>query len=141
MTSSDDPVEVRVEGTADPSWVEQVHAACDELWLRAPGTPEPDRLRFETAVIELATNVVRHTRPDGPDPVRTEVVLRSAGPRLEAELADTGTAVPVDLDPGPVDDLAESGRGIRLVLRAVDSLSLDRERGRNVWRVVRTRGG
>jgi len=43
----------------------------------------------------------------------------------------------VDLDPAPVDDLAESGRGIALVKRAVDSLSLHREDGRNTWRIAR----
>lgn len=140
MTRSEEPAEVRLEGVADAAWIEQVHAACDELWVRAPEVPELDRVRFETAVIELATNVVRHGRPVGSGPVRTQVVLRSAGPRLAAELADNGAAARVDLDPEPVDDLSESGRGIRLVLRAVDSLSLERERGRNVWRIVRERG-
>ncbi len=137
MPTSDAPAEVRVAGVADLAWVEQVHDGCDRLWERRPDVPEPDRFMFEAAVIELATNVVRHTTRVDDQPVRAELILRCADTRLSAELWDTGAAMRVDLDPEPVDDLAESGRGIRLILRAVDSLSLGREHGRNVWRIAR----
>lgn len=134
---SAETAEVRVEGLADTDWLERVHDGCDRLWTQGPQVPDPDRFRFESAVIELATNVIRHSRPHGPGPVRTELVLHSQPSQLSAALSDDGAPVRVDLDPEPVDDLAESGRGIRLVLRAVDSLSLAREQGRNVWRIAR----
>ncbi len=139
MPAADGAVELRVDGTAQTAWLEDVHAALARLWDAAPEVPDLDRLRFETAVIEIATNVVRHTVPVGDGPVRASVLLRADPARLEAELTDDGAPVRVDLDPAPVDDFAESGRGIALVLRAVDSLSLAREGGRNTWRLARHR--
>lgn len=138
MPRADGAAELRVEGPAEPVWLDQVHAALDRLWTASADVPELDRIRFETAVIEIATNIVRHTVPaSGPGPVQAAVLLRSAPPRLEAELSDDGAAVSVDLDPAPVDDLAESGRGIALVKRAVDTLTLARADGRNTWRLAR----
>jgi serine/threonine-protein kinase RsbW len=139
VPAADGAVELRVDGAAQTAWLEDVHAALARLWDAAPEVPDLDRLRFETAVIEIATNVVRHTVPVGDGPVRASVLLRADPARLEAELTDDGAPVRVDLDPAPVDDFAESGRGIALVLRAVDSLSLAREGGRNTWRLARDR--
>lgn len=130
-------VEVRVEGAAEPAWLDAVHDGLARLWSAAPVVPELDRLRFETAVIEIATNVVRHTTPAGDLPVRATTVLRVDPPLIEAEISDDGTVADVDLDPGPVDDLAESGRGIALVQRAVDTLTFVRRPGRNTWRITR----
>lgn len=140
MTAADG-AELRVEGSAEPGWLDEVHDALARLWAATPVVPDLDRMRFETAVIEIATNIVRHTVPTGVGPVDATVLLRSEPPRLEAVLSDDGSAVVVDLDPGPVDDLAESGRGIALVQNAVDSLSLTREDGRNTWRITRVWAG
>lgn len=139
MPGADGAAELRVDGPAEPAWLDEVHDGLARLWEAAPEVPDLDRLRFETAVIEIATNVVRHTVPVGDGPVRASVLLRADHRRLEAELTDDGAPVRVDLDPDPVDDFAESGRGIALVLRAVDSLSLAREGGRNTWRLARDR--
>jgi anti-sigma regulatory factor (Ser/Thr protein kinase) len=130
-------VEVRVDGTAEPAWLDAVHGGLARLWSGAPDVPELDRLRFETAVIEIATNVVRHTSPAGDGPVRAGVLLRVDPPRIEAEISDDGTLADVDLDPPPVGALAESGRGIALVQRAVDTLTFVRRPGRNTWRITR----
>lgn len=130
-------VEVRVEGDAEPAWLEAVHEGLARLWSLAPAVPELDRFRFETAVIEIATNVVQHTVPVGDGPVRATTLLRVDAPLVEAEISDDGTVVEVDLDPRPVDDLAESGRGIALVQRAVDTLTFVRRPGRNTWRITR----
>lgn len=138
MTAPDDgAVEVRVDGAAEPEWLDEVHDGLARLWAAAPSVPELDRLRFETAVIEIATNVVRHTTPVGDPPVRATTLLRVDPPLLVAEICDDGTVADVDLDPGPVDDAAESGRGIALVQRAVDTLTFVRRPGRNTWRITR----
>ena len=90
MPRADGAAELRVEGPAEPVWLDQVHAALDRLWTVSAEVPELDRIRFETAVIEIATNIVRHAVPAGPGPVQAAVLLRSAPPRLEAELSDDG---------------------------------------------------
>jgi len=141
VTAADGAAELRVAGSAEPGWLDEVHDALARLWAATPAVPDLDRMRFETAVVEIATNIVRHAVPTGVGPVDATVVLRSAPPRLDAVLSDDGSAVAVDLDPGPVDDLAEGGRGIALVQNAVDTLTLDREDGRNTWRITRVWGG
>lgn len=144
MTAADGAAELRVDGTAEPAWLDDVHGALARLWSAAPDVPELDRLRFETAVIEIATNIVRHTVPatgGGPAVVRVSALLRAVPGRVEAELSDDGAPVEVDLDPAPVDDLAESGRGIALVLRAVDTLEHRRVEDRNTWRLTRALPG
>jgi serine/threonine-protein kinase RsbW len=143
VTAADGAVELRVDGTAEPAWLDDVHGALARLWSAAPDVPELDRLRFETAVIEIATNIVRHTVPGAttPEVVRATAVLRAVPGLVEAVLSDDGAEVAVDLDPAPVDDLAESGRGIALVQRAVDTLELRRVDDRNTWRLTRVLPG
>jgi serine/threonine-protein kinase RsbW len=148
VTAADGAVELRVDGTAEPAWLDDVHGALARLWSAAPDVPELDRLRFETAVIEIATNIVRHTVPGAATPgsttpavIRATAVLRAVPGLVEAVLSDDGAEVEVDLDPAPVDDLAESGRGIALVQRAVDTLELRRVDDRNTWRLTRVLPG
>lgn len=138
MTAAEAAAELRVDGTAEPAWLDDLHDALERLWAEVPAVPETDRMLFETAVVEIATNIVRYTTPSGPGPARASARLRADSHALEAELSDDGLAVDVDLDPDPVDDLAEGGRGIALVRRAVDLLTLARAADRNVWTLRRT---
>lgn len=140
MTAADAPVELHVEGVAEPGWVDDVHDALARLWASAGHVPDLDRLRFETAVVELATNVVRHAVPVPGRPLLASARLRVDGRLLEAEVGDTGAAASVDLDPPEVDVFAESGRGIALVRRAVDTLVFERSGDRNLFRITRDCG-
>jgi anti-sigma regulatory factor (Ser/Thr protein kinase) len=126
----------RVTGSADPGLVEALHDAVERLWAAVPDVPPTDRMRFETAVVELATNIVRHTRPVGVLPVRAVAELRAVDHALEAVFEDDGLAVEVDLAPPEPDELAVTGRGLLLIQRAVDSLTFAREGDRNVWRIA-----
>ena len=45
---------------AAPDDLNQVHELLLEVWRQAPEVPENDRVCFETALIELAANVIRH---------------------------------------------------------------------------------
>lgn len=135
------PAEVRAEqrvtGAAEPGLLEALHEACGRLWAAVPEVPEADRTRFETAVVEIATNIVRHTRGADGGPVRAVAELRAVDHELEATFEDDGVAMDVDLVPPEPDDLAVSGRGLLLIRRAVDSLSFAREGDHNVWRIAR----
>ncbi|GIG27027.1 ATP-binding protein [Cellulomonas denverensis] len=133
--------ELRVDGPADLGWLDEIHTAFARLWGRAPGVAALDRTRFETAVIEVATNIARHGRTADGSPVHAGLLMRVLPDALEAEFADTGVPARVDLDPAPVDDLALGGRGIALVQRAVDTLSLSYRDGHNIWWLVRRRVG
>ncbi|MGY1724070.1 ATP-binding protein [Blastococcus sp. SYSU DS0533] len=121
-----------------PAALEALHELITDLWQESPAVPHGDRLRFETAVTEIAGNVVKHA---GTAPGRTFTVELTVYPdRLEAHLQDRGRPAAVDLDVVTLpDELAESGRGLALAVAAVDELTYRRDGAVNHWRVVRRR--
>ncbi len=126
---------VRFEGPAEPGLLEELHEAFEELWRAASDVPDAARIRFETAVVEVLTNIVRHATPTGPGPVHVSAALRAGGTTLDAEIVDDATDVMVDLEPPDPPVLATGGRGLLLVRRAVDELSRTRRGDRNEWRL------
>lgn len=131
------PAEVKVEGAVEPPVLDSLHDALDQLWAAAPDVPSVERARFGTAVLELATNALRHGVPASPGRVHLGATLRVGDGELRADLWDDGAPLDVDLDAAPPPDLAASGRGLLLVRRAMDSVTLTREGDRNVWHLVR----
>ncbi len=131
------PAEVGVEGAVEPPVLDALHDALDALWAAAPDVPPAERARFGTAVLELATNALRHGVPASPGRVHLGATLRAVDGELVADLWDDGPALDVDLDAPPPPDLAPSGRGLLLVRRAMDEATLTREGDRNVWHLVR----
>jgi serine/threonine-protein kinase RsbW len=119
-----------------PGNVNLVHMLLDAVWASAPDIPVEERLRFETALIELAANVIKHsTSSTG---VSCLLSVSTASGHLEAVLSDTA-------DPGHVelvgrvmpDDLSESGRGIPLIQALVDELEYSHDGSHNQWRISR----
>jgi len=119
-----------------PGDVNLVHELLAAVWENSPEVPIEERYRFETALIELASNVIKHaTSSNG---VSCVVRVQSTKGQLVAELRDTA-------DPGDVqlvgrvmpDHLAESGRGIPLSQALVDELEYSQDDGYNLWRITR----
>jgi serine/threonine-protein kinase RsbW len=132
---------VHVEGPAGPNLLEAVHEAFEELWREAPDVPGSTRVRFEVAVVEVLTNIVQHATPTGPGPVQVSAALRAAKTTLDAEIIDDAADVAIDLDREDPPDHATGGRGLPLVQRAVDELSLTRRGDHNEWHLsLRSRG-
>ena len=133
---------------AHPESLDRVHELLARLWTD-DDMPAVDRMQFETAVAEVAANIVEHAA-DGRD---VTLVLRvSRWPdRVEARFEDDGAEAHVDLDAasmpesGDPDDLdavlalAEDGRGLALARAAVDELVYEREGSTNRWFLVRRR--
>jgi serine/threonine-protein kinase RsbW len=105
-----------------------------------------DRIRFETAVIEVLGNIVEHAYELDAAPAdalrRFDVSLSATSDELVARFGDNGIPMAIDLSevtmPG-VD--AESGRGLALAVAALDDLSYERVDGRNLWRLTCRRRG
>jgi len=119
-----------------PGDVNLIHELLVGVWENSPEVPIEERFRFETALIELASNVIRHaTSSNGVSCVLR--VLSTQG-YLQAELRDTA-------DPGDVqlvgrvmpDGMAESGRGIPVIQSLVDELEYSQDDGHNLWRITR----
>ncbi len=126
-------------GVAGPGCLDLVHDMLAELWTGAPEVAEQDRTLFEIAVVEIAGNVVEHTRPR---PVACELELAVYPDRLDAVFHDTGEDAAVDLsDTGLPDPLAETGRGLPMARAALDVLTHERRDGTNRWYLSRVRTG
>jgi serine/threonine-protein kinase RsbW len=107
-------------------------------WVEGVDGLSPQRrFGFETAVIEVAGNIIEHSRdPEGTSGRRFSLELDADGESISARFEDNGIPAAVDLSAvtmaGPEE---ESGRGLALAQAGVDRLDYHYENGRNVWRV------
>ena len=126
-----------IEGVAVPHSLELLHDLIDRVGGDHPDVLHEDLFMLETAVIEIAGNLIEHGRPSGAVDYRLR--LDVLPDRLEGLLADSGEELP-DLSPAAEPDLlAEDGRGIFLAQAVLDELTYRRTEEANTWRMVRRR--
>ena len=123
-----------------PSSLEQVHGLIAHLFEDAGVTSMVDQIRFETAVIEVANNILEHSRrtdPPSDEPRTFDLLLHGDETVLTAEFRDDGRPVEIDFEQisMPGED-AEDGRGLALALATVDEISHEHRDGLNVWRLI-----
>jgi serine/threonine-protein kinase RsbW len=121
-----------------PDDVDTVHDYIQRVWSTAPELDAMDKLKIETAVVELAANIIAHA--NGGDAVQGKVSLTVDDESIRCRITDTARASEVDLgDRDMPDELAESGRGIAFIQRLVDVLHYERRDGENVWVIEKRR--
>lgn len=125
--------------------LESVEAVHDLLleWFEEAGEVDPRvRFAFETAVVEIAGNIVEHTvAARGAEGRHFTVELIADEATLTATFQDD--AQPAELDLSAVtmaEEGAEDGRGLALALASVDRLEYRYEGGRNIWSIECRRG-
>lgn len=122
-----------LEAAVAPSSLEAVFDLLAEWWAEVGEVPAATRFGFETAVIEIAGNVVEHSRGDA-DERRFTLELFADAEVLRATFRDDGDPPLLDLDVVRMAGEDEvSGRGLALARASVDEVALDRDRDRNVW--------
>jgi serine/threonine-protein kinase RsbW len=128
------------ELTSPPDTVDEVHGLLDALWVAEPTVTDDDRMRFETALIELATNVVQHA--DAGDGVAWVVTVTCQPTLLSARLTDTAARASIDADAERQmpHALAEEGRGLAFVRLLVDTATFENTSTGNEWRITKRRG-
>jgi serine/threonine-protein kinase RsbW len=129
--------EYRLDGVAVPAVLEELHELLEHVRRDHPDVFPEDLMLFETAVMEIAGNVVEHGRPPGEVPYT--FVLTVLPDRVEALLSDAGDPVDLTGTPSMPSELAEEGRGLALADLALDRLSYRREDGENRWQMTRRR--
>ena len=98
---------------------------------------------FRTAVVEIATNILRHAYPPGHAAAPVVFDLALYRDRLEARFHDSGVAFtpPARLGLPKLDDLdelPEGGFGLYLAVSALDHLTYSRmPAGVNAWHLVK----
>ncbi len=123
----------RLQATAGPELLGPVHDLLGRLWADEPGVDEPDRVRFETAVAEVAANIAEHGAASGA--ARVTLRLSSSHDRIQAVFEDDGAPVAAEAEQPPAVD-AERGRGLLLARAAVDRFSYERDGTTNRWVLV-----
>lgn len=130
--------EYTLEGFAVPDQLDAVH----DLLAQAAGEHlelDPmDVMLFETAIIEIANNVVEYGRPEGE--VRWKFTIRVHVDEIEAELDDTGQRFTPQQGKEMPGEEAEGGRGLPLAEALLDRIEFDRLGDTNHWRMVRRLG-
>lgn len=123
-----------------PDTVDTVHDLLDSTWDAVPDLHMRDRMALDTAIIELAANVIQHANRGRP--ITATLTIIAFADRIEATLSDSGEIGDVDIDGRMMpaaDELAESGRGIALMKALVDTVEHRRVDGFNHWTLVRAR--
>jgi serine/threonine-protein kinase RsbW len=122
----------RITVPARPDSLDEIHDLVESLWTGQEGFPQADRLRFETAVIEVAGNIVTHavTRPE----MTVELTLTATPEAATTRFRDDGGAARLDLAAARMPDtMAESGRGLALTRALADDVTYERVGSATVW--------
>ena len=123
-----------------PQVVDALQDEFSRIWPRAEQIPPEDRMPFELAVVEVASNVVQHAHAiEGNDLVLT-VELEIRRHVLLARLYEINAEpVPEVLGDGELPPPeAEHGRGLSMVRQLVTTVTCERQQGTNVWTLSRT---
>lgn len=131
------PPESLPPGTAAlPEVLESVHELLERTWAAHPDVTPADRMCVETAVVEVAANIVEHA---GGAELGLEVEV--CADRVQALFCDGGAAFDGDLGTAglPDDEFSERGRGLALINALVDEVGYERAGDTNRWRLVRLR--
>lgn len=133
-----DPVQRVVIVPATIESIDVVQAEFAEWWTELGEPSTETRFKFETAVVEIATNIVEHThRAEGASGRGYSLELTGGASEVTAVFEDNGKPADIDLSTvtmAGIDD--ESGRGLALAIAALDSLDYRRASGRNIWTLV-----
>ena len=128
-----------VHGPAEPQVVDALQNEFARLWPRAEQIPTEDRMPFELAVVEVASNVVQHAHALEGNVLELAVELEIRRHVLLARLYEIN-AEPVpdvlgDSELPPPE--AEHGRGLSMVRQLVTTVTCERQQGTNVWTLSR----
>lgn len=126
-----------VSGRATEAGLTELHELIERVSAEHPDVGAAELAMLETAVIEVAGNVVEHGTPPGG--ITYEFVLEVADDGLRGRLSDDGDEVVLPPARGEVDPLAESGRGMELAHVVLSELRYERRGDQNLWFLTRLR--
>ena len=120
-----------LQATVGPGFLGPVHDLLTRLWADEPDVGQQDRVRFETAVAEVAANIAEHGATGGTGQVTLQ--LSSGADCLVAVFEDDGDPPVLAPDAGMPGEDAERGRGLPLARASVDAVEYQRDGIANRW--------
>jgi serine/threonine-protein kinase RsbW len=129
---------VSIDVPAVPASLDVVQDTFASWWGGLGLDDDQMRFRLETALVEVAANVIEHTRrADTGEGRRFVLDLTARDTELAAVLSDNGMPVAIDLRAVTMADPEdEGGRGLALAIAALDRIEHLHEGGRNIWVLV-----
>jgi serine/threonine-protein kinase RsbW len=124
-----------IRGRATEAGLTELHGLIDRVRSDHPELPTMELAMLETAVIELAGNMVEHGTPPGG--IDYTFVLDVTADGLYGFLRDNGDPVPLPPGPDTSEPLAESGRGLELARAVLSELRYERLGDQNAWFLTR----
>lgn len=124
-----------LEGPATVEGLTALHELVERVGRDYPEIDAGDLAMLETAVLEVAGNVVEHGTP--PHQIWYWFSVEVTPDGLEALLVDTGDPLPAFDGAAADDPMAESGRGLALARAALTELTYERRDDSNAWRMTR----
>jgi serine/threonine-protein kinase RsbW len=129
--------ESRIVFRTPPDDIDVVHSALESFWSQ-DDVDEIDRMMFETALVELVSNVIQHSTSI--TTIICALTLSSDETVLKADLEDTASPPRIDLSVREMpDEFAESGRGLAFIQALVDDFDYHRVADRNCWTIAKQR--
>jgi serine/threonine-protein kinase RsbW len=123
-------------GLAVPESLDLLHDLLETVRREHPEVDGTDLMLFETAIVEIHGNVVRHGRPPGG--ISYSFALSVRPDRLSGTLSAAGDPVPDGVRvTAPDDPMAEDGRGVWLADTILDTLDYSRQGEVNTWRMTK----
>jgi serine/threonine-protein kinase RsbW len=136
MPTVSDPAPLALH--SPPDNVNTVHDYIQRVWLASPELDAMDKLKFETALVELAANIIEHSNDGGG--VEGNLSITIHPDRIRCSITDTSDPSNIELDARQMPEAyAESGRGIAFIQRLVDVLHYERRNGENFWMIEKLR--
>lgn len=127
-----------LSGPVNPGCVEKVDLLLRQVWATSADVSGTDRIMFETALIEIAANIIKHGSAEAS--INCSLTIEVYPDRLDAQFRDDGIAAPVDIDTVSMPDtMAGSGRGLAMAKASLDLLAYERHNNNNVWTLSRLR--
>ncbi|PZE24579.1 MULTISPECIES: ATP-binding protein [unclassified Curtobacterium] len=131
---------VHIDVPATLESIETLQDAFDRWWSDlGDDAAIATRFSFETAIVEIAANIVEHSRRSDAEVGgrRYTLDLDATDEVLTAEFQDNGLPADIDLAAVTMADVEdESGRGLALALASLERLDYRHEHGRNIWTLV-----
>jgi serine/threonine-protein kinase RsbW len=124
-----------VSGRATETGLTELHELIDRVATEHPHLDPTELAMLETAVIEVAGNVIEHGTPPGG--ITYDFVLEVCSDGLRGTLTDDGDQVVLPPRPEERDPLEESGRGMMIAHAVLSELRYERCADRNQWSMTR----
>jgi serine/threonine-protein kinase RsbW len=131
------PGDYRLDCPAEPAALDLIHDLFARVGEERDDVDGTDLMLMETAVIEIAGNVIAHGRPAGS--ITMALTFKVTDTALDVRLRETGQPPPDSPSYAMPDAEAEHGRGLPLCAAILDTFAYDRVEDANVWHLAKKR--